>query len=222
MRAAVLGVLSVIGAAALGCTPVRPAALDPSGLADPSLRPDEEAVTPRQPPPPQAAPAPPPAPEPPPPVVPRAPAPIAGCPLKWTPQDLHASVIIFPKTYVARFMEPIYAAMCQCTRPGDHLFLTGRIVTGTGEIALRTAAQPDFQTKEDPSVDACFAGVLRTPVFETFLVPSDSVCEKAPEPPPKQKMGPPFFRFPRRTGCSEGPGSTTIVYPFHVDRRGES
>src|SRR5262245_59194810 len=141
MHAAALGVLLLIGAAGLCCAPVQSPALDPSGRTDPRLAPDEEAALPGRPPPP--------APERPKPIVPRTPAPIAGCPLEWTPRDLHASVITFPKSFVARFMEPIYGAMCACTRPGDHLSLSARIVTGTGEIELRSGTRPDLQTKED-------------------------------------------------------------------------
>lgn len=173
-----------------------------------------------------APPAPPPAPAP----VPRAPLAIADCPLRWVPKGLQASVIILPADHVSRFMVPAFEALCACSRPGDHLAITLRVLTGTGELSLVTSPRSEPELPANPSVDACLSGVLAGKRFERFDVPSDVVCDDAPAAPAagrppaaaEPSVGPvSFFRPPRRVGCGESAGAT-IVYPLLVDRRSET
>lgn len=216
-RALVLGT-SLLVAAGLACAPPRPPAIDPSGLADPSMAASEEPILAedgRSAPPAVPAPASPPEP---PPIPPRAPLSIAGCPLKWTPAPLRASVLHLPKEIAGRFMIPLYEAACACTRPGDHLSLVARIVPERGELTITTAARDEPKTRAEPGVDACLAAVRKGQTFETFELGSDVVC---PDPPPPQPgKGPPFFRAPRLAGC-DGPKTSLIVYPVVLDRRNE-
>jgi hypothetical protein len=205
----------------IACGPLRPPALDPSGLADPAwterdafaeaaLRVHVEAAPSPPPPPPALAPA-----------EPRSPVSPSGCPFRWVPKDLSASVLRFPAALAGRFMVPIFDAACSCTRPGDHVMIVARVRTLPGDITAVTAARADPDVVAHPGIDACLSTVLGDWQFEGFEVGSDAVCSGPPPDPPKTSLGPPFFRFPRRAGCPTGPQSATIVYPVLVDRRGE-
>lgn len=204
----------LLGVAGLACAPMRPPAMDASGLADPAFAASEERTSPRvaeiaQPA--ALAPAPPP-------IPPREPISTAGCTMTWTPAPLQVSVLYLPKEIAGRFMIPLHEAICACTRPGDHLSLVARIVPERGEITITTAARDELKTRAEPNVDACFAMVTRDRTFETFELGSDVVCPHEPAPEPRR--GPPFFRAPRRPGC-EKPATSLIVYPLIVDRRNE-
>jgi len=216
-RSLVLGAPLV--ALGLACAPPRPPAIDPSGLADPSVAASEEPTVAeeRRIAPPVVLPAPTSPPEPPP-SPPRAPLSTAGCPLKWTPTSIGASVIHIPKEIAGRFMIPFYEAACACTRPGDHLSLVARVVPELGELTITTAARDEPKTRAEPGVDACLAAVRRGQTFEAFELGSDVVCPD--QPPPQTTKGPPFFRAPRLAGCNK-PTRSLIVYPLFVDRRSE-
>lgn len=220
MRAALLGPIPlVLAVATLACGPLRPPAIDPSGLADPTVaQPSPETDPPfdllryvRLDPP-----------APPPPAEPglpaRDPISVANCPFQWTPKDLHASVMVIPAKFAGRFLNPLYQSACACSRPGERLFFTARVVPELGQITIKTAAVAEPPTRVEPGVDACLAEFTKTVTFEPFEMGSDSdvVC---PEPPPKEKkMGPPFFRPPRMVGCGGSSHRSTIVYPLLVDR----
>lgn len=224
MRRASIGTLFLLGTATLACAPLRPPALDPSGLADPAAADGEpdagaslDAGRPSLPP--ESATVPSVKNEEPPPIARREPIAVAGCPLRWTPKPLHASVLSLPAEMAARFMVPLYEAACACTRPGDRLALVARIVPELGEITVATAARDEPAARVEPGVDACLAAVRAGRTFETFELGSDVVC---PEPPPPPRSpGPPFFRAPRMAGCGGGPSRSLIVYPLIVDRTGE-
>lgn len=214
MRGALAWGFSLLGAAGLACTPMMPPSLDASGLAEPTTAaPDERPIPPGA----GATPTPVPASEPPP-IAPRDPIGTVGCPLKWTPAPLHASVLHLPAEIAGRFMIPLHEAACACTRPGDHLSLVARIVPERGEITITTATRAEQETRAEPNVDACFARVTRDRRFEAFELGSDVVCPDEPKPEPRR--GPPFFRAPRRAGCQR-PATSLIVYPLLVDRRNE-
>jgi hypothetical protein len=212
-RARVWG-CSLLGAVGLACAPVIPPERNASDLGDPSMAaPDELAISRADRPEPPSVPAPEA-----PPLPPRDPVSTAGCPMKWTPAPLHGGVLHLPKEIAGRFMIPLYEAACACTRPGDHLSLVARIVPERGEITITTARRDDPKTRDEPSVDACFAMLTKDKPFETFELGSDVVCPDQPQPKPH--MGPPFFRAPRLVGCGK-PATSLIVYPLIVDRRNE-
>ncbi|MDI1434456.1 hypothetical protein [Polyangium sorediatum] len=188
----------MLSALGLACSPTRPPAVEP---------------------PPAASAAPSPAEDPAPPVTPRAPVSTAGCPFRWTPREIGASVLRLPAAYAGRFMNPLYDVACACVRPGEHVYMVARIVPERGTIEAVTADRNDPPTRADPSIDACFAAVLGTTTFEPFEVGSDVVC---PDDPPPTK-GPPFFRPPRPANCpARGQQTSKIIYPLLVDRRGEA
>lgn len=210
-------------AALAACGGVVPPNLDatrPAGAAGPAPAPSlVSAAAPE-------ATLPPPAPLP----VPRAPLPTADCPLRWVPKKLQASVLVIPESYVGRFMIPAFDALCACSRPGDHLAITLRVSTGTGELSAATSPRSDPELSAHPAVDACLAGLLAARRFEPFDVPSDVVCDDGPSTSPDAGAPGPagraegpvsFFRPPRRVGCGVSAGAT-IVYPLLVDRRNEA
>lgn len=170
-----------------------------------------------------AAPAAPPAP--PAPVVARAPASVEGCSFRWVPKDMHASVIVIPKEYAGRFMVPLFDALCACSRPGDHLAVSGFINTGDGTIRAGTFARPDEGISADAGVDMCLSTFLTNTRFESFGIPSDVVCTPEPEPQAKADNKPSdmpisFFKPARRPGCEPATGGR-ITYPVLLDRRSE-
>lgn len=197
--------------------------LDPSGFADPGWTEHDLSTAAGLHAGPEAAPSPSPAPPPPAPAPaePRAPVSPTGCPFRWVPKDLPASVLRFPAALAGRFMVPLLDAVCACTRPGDNVHIVARIRTLPGDITAVTAARADSGVAPHAGIDACLGMVLGDWQFEGFEVGSDVVCLGPPPDPPKTKAGPPFFRFPRTAGCPSGPQGATIVYPVLVDRRGE-
>lgn len=204
----------LLGTAAVACAPPRPPPMDALGVTDPNMAASDKLPMPHV-----ARIEPPAVPEPvPPSIPPRDPVSTAGCPMKWTPAPLRASVLYLAPEMAGRFMIPLYEAACACTRPGDHLSLVARIVPERGEITITTATRAEPMMRADPGVDACLAVAMRGRRFEAFQLGSDVVCPEQPRPKPR--MGPPFFRAPRLAGCEE-PATSLIVYPIVVDRRNE-
>ncbi len=175
--------------------------------------------------PPSAAAAPPPAtPAPEPEPTPPGPGEATGpCPLEGTHRELHGSVFTLPAHLHDRMIAPIVRAACACTRPGQSILLVARFVPEIGEVTARTDERPEQRARASRSIDACLAGRLGAGLYEPFHVGSDVICDPPPTPPAPRKPGEPaHFHAPRRAGCvPEEEQRTTIVYPLHVDRRGE-
>lgn len=122
---------------------------------------------------------------------------ITSCPMReWSPGEVRRSIIISAENSRAVFA-PVSDAVCRCTRPGDRLGVTLRIMPERGEVSMDA---PDH-----PAVAACLTS-LSPASFAAFTVGSDCVdCGPHPLDPSRPPVTP----------------SATVVYPLLVDRTDE-